>query len=69
MTNGHHVANTWTVRIKLSENDYLNLSREFDIEAPPLVTGFTDVAGKILYLNSSQMLRTCRRIHGEHAQL
>lgn len=57
-SNGHHLANTWTVRIKLSENDYLNLSREFDIEAPPLVTGFTDVVGKILYLKTSEMLRT-----------
>ncbi len=57
-TNGHHVANTWTVRIKLSENDYLNLSREFDIEAPPIVAGFTDAVGKILYLKTSEMLRT-----------
>jgi len=57
-TNGHHVANTWTVRIQLSENDYLNLSREFDTEAPPIVARFTDAIGKILYSKTSEMLRT-----------
>jgi UDP-GlcNAc:undecaprenyl-phosphate GlcNAc-1-phosphate transferase len=57
-TNGHHVANTWTVRIQLSENDYLNLSREFDTEAPPIVAGFTDAIGKILCKKTSEMLRT-----------
>jgi UDP-GlcNAc:undecaprenyl-phosphate/decaprenyl-phosphate GlcNAc-1-phosphate transferase len=57
-TNGHHVADTWTVRIRLSENDYLNLSREFDTEAPPIVAGFTDAIGKILRTKNSEMLRT-----------
>ncbi|MGB9430603.1 MAG: MraY family glycosyltransferase [Candidatus Acidiferrum sp.] len=57
-TNGHHVPNTWTVRIRLSENDYLNLSREFDTEAPPIVARFTDAIGKILYPKTSEMLRT-----------
>lgn len=56
-TNGQHVANTWTVRIQLSENDYLNLSREFDTEAPPIVARFTDAAGKILCPKTSEMLR------------
>ena len=55
-TNGHHVANTWTVRIRLSENDYLNLSREFDTEAPPIVARFTDAIGKILRPKTSEML-------------
>jgi UDP-GlcNAc:undecaprenyl-phosphate GlcNAc-1-phosphate transferase len=57
-TNGRHVANTWTVRIQLSENDYLNLSREFDTEAPPIVARFTDAVGKILCPKTSKMLRT-----------
>jgi hypothetical protein len=56
-TNGHHVADTWTVRIRLSENDYLNLSREFDTEAPPIVARFTDAIGKILRTKTSEMLR------------
>lgn len=56
-TNGHHVADTWTVRIRLSENDYLNLSREFDTEAPPILARFTDVTSKILRTKTSEMLR------------
>jgi hypothetical protein len=40
----------------LSENDYLNLSREFDTEAPPIVTRFTDAIGKILRTKNSEML-------------
>lgn len=56
-TNGHHVANTWTVRIRLSANDYLNLSREFDTEAPPIVARFTDAIGRILGPKASEMLR------------
>jgi UDP-GlcNAc:undecaprenyl-phosphate GlcNAc-1-phosphate transferase len=57
-TNGHHVANTWTVRIQLSENDYLNLYREYDTPAPPIIARFTDVIGEILRTKSSKMLRT-----------
>jgi UDP-GlcNAc:undecaprenyl-phosphate GlcNAc-1-phosphate transferase len=56
-TNGHHVANTWTVRVQLSEDDYLNLSREFDTEAPPIVARFTDAIGKVLRPKASQMAR------------
>jgi len=47
-TNGHHIANSWTIRIALSETDYLNLSREFDTEAPPMVAPFADMIGKVL---------------------
>ena len=57
-TNGHHLADTWTVRIQLSENDYLNLSREFDTEAPPIVARFTDAIGKVLRSKTPEMLRT-----------
>jgi UDP-GlcNAc:undecaprenyl-phosphate GlcNAc-1-phosphate transferase len=57
-TNGHHVADTWTVRIRLSENDYLNLSREFDTEAPPIVARFTDAISKVLRPKTFEMLRT-----------
>jgi UDP-GlcNAc:undecaprenyl-phosphate GlcNAc-1-phosphate transferase len=57
-TNGHHIANTWTVRIQLSENDYLNLSREFDTESPPIVARYTDAIGKVLSPRTSEMLRT-----------
>jgi len=55
-TNGHHVADTWTIRIRLSDNDYLNLSREFDTEAPPIVARFTDAIGKILRKKTSEIL-------------
>jgi len=55
-TNGHHVADTWTVRIRLSENDYLKLSREFDTEAPPIVTRFTEAISKNLRTKNSEML-------------
>jgi UDP-GlcNAc:undecaprenyl-phosphate GlcNAc-1-phosphate transferase len=54
-TNGHYAADTWTVRIRLSENDYLNLSRDFDTEAPPIVTRFTDAISKILRTKNSEM--------------
>jgi UDP-GlcNAc:undecaprenyl-phosphate GlcNAc-1-phosphate transferase len=57
-TNGHHVADTWTVRIRLSENDYLNLSREFNTEAPPIVARFSDAIGRILRPKSSEVIRT-----------
>jgi len=57
-TNGHHIANTWTVRIQLSENGYLNLSREFDTQAPPIVARFTDAIGKVLRAKTFEMLRT-----------
>ena len=44
----HHVANSWTIRMALSETDYLNLSREFDTEAPPVIAPFADMIGKVL---------------------
>jgi hypothetical protein len=56
--NGHHVADTWTARIQLFENNYINLSREFDTEAPPIVARFTDAIGKILRPKIYEMLRT-----------
>jgi len=56
-TNGHRIANTWTVRIQLSENDYLNLSREFDTQPPPIVGRFTDAISKILPPKTSEILR------------
>jgi hypothetical protein len=57
-TNGHHVADTWTIRIRLSDNDYLNLSREFDTEAPPIVARFTDAICKILCNKTYEMLQS-----------
>jgi len=57
-TNGHHPAETWTVRIQLSKNDYVNLSREFDTESPPIVARFTDAIGKVLPAKTTEMLRT-----------
>jgi hypothetical protein len=57
-TNGHHDANTWTVRIRLSQSDYLNLSREFDAESPPIVARYTDAIGKILCTKTSEMIWT-----------
>jgi UDP-GlcNAc:undecaprenyl-phosphate GlcNAc-1-phosphate transferase len=57
-TNGHHLADTWTVRIQFSENDYLNLSREFNTEAPPILAGFTDAIGKILRAKAFEILLT-----------
>src|ERR1017187_6244485 len=47
-TNGHHIANSWTIRIALSETEYLNLSREFDTEAPPVIPPFADMTAKVL---------------------
>jgi UDP-GlcNAc:undecaprenyl-phosphate GlcNAc-1-phosphate transferase len=57
-TNGHHPAKTWIVRIKLSEGDYVNLAREFDTEAPPIMANFTDVIAKVLESKVSEMLQT-----------
>jgi len=57
-TSSHHDGNVWTVRIRLSENDYLNFSREFDTEAPPIVGRYTDAIGKLLRTKTSEMLRT-----------
>lgn len=54
-TNGHHNANTWTVRMNLSENNYLNLSREYDTQPPPIVARFTDAIGEILRPKSAVM--------------
>ena len=59
-TNGHHVPNTWTVRIQLSESDYVNLSREFDSESPPIVARFTDAIGNVLPTKTSELLRARR---------
>jgi UDP-GlcNAc:undecaprenyl-phosphate/decaprenyl-phosphate GlcNAc-1-phosphate transferase len=56
--NGHRLANTWAVRIQLSENAYLNLRRQFDRESPPIVARFTDAIGKILRSKTSKMLGT-----------
>ena len=47
-SNGHHVPNCWTLRIALSDRAYVNLSREFDTEAPPIVTPFADMIGTTL---------------------
>ncbi len=64
-TNGHHLARTWTVRVRLSENDYLNLSREFDTVFPPIVARYTDAIGIILGTKTPEMLRIDRA----HAEL
>jgi|SRR5579863_549354 len=64
-TNGHHVANTWTVRIQLSENDYLNLSREFDTQAPPIVASFTDAIGRILVIKTLEKERNVLSLQGQ----
>lgn len=70
-SNGHHIANTWTARIKLSESDYLNLSREFDSEVPPIVARFTDAIGRTLGPKTSEMLRAnspYRNLEGKTTQ-
>lgn len=54
--NGHGVPRSWTVRIQLSEKDYLNLSREFETQAPPIVARFSDVIGEILAAKTSGTL-------------
>jgi UDP-GlcNAc:undecaprenyl-phosphate GlcNAc-1-phosphate transferase len=41
-------ANTWTVRIRLSNEDYVNFTREIQAETLPVVARFTDLAGRIL---------------------
>jgi nucleoside-diphosphate-sugar epimerase len=52
-TNGHGIPRSWTVRIQLSEKDYLNLSREFEKQAPPIVGRFSDVIGQVLTAKTS----------------
>jgi UDP-GlcNAc:undecaprenyl-phosphate GlcNAc-1-phosphate transferase len=47
-TNGHHIPHCWTIRIALSDCAYVNLSREFETEAPPIVTPFADMIGTTL---------------------
>jgi nucleoside-diphosphate-sugar epimerase len=54
--NGHYAPKSWTVRIRLSGNDYLNLSREFDTQSPPIVARFSDAIGEILTAKTSAML-------------
>jgi UDP-GlcNAc:undecaprenyl-phosphate GlcNAc-1-phosphate transferase len=54
-TNGHGVPRSWTLRIQLSEIDYLNLSREFATQAPPIVARFSDVIGQVLTAKASAM--------------
>ncbi len=56
--NGSGVPKSWTVRIQLSEKDYLNLSREFETQAPPIVARFSDVIGEVLAAKASTMWRT-----------
>jgi FlaA1/EpsC-like NDP-sugar epimerase len=55
-TNGHGISKSWTVRIQLAENDYLNLSHEFEAEAPPIVARFGDAIGQILMEKAPVML-------------
>jgi hypothetical protein len=55
-TNGHAVPKSWTVRIQLSGKDYLNLSREFETQAPPIVARFGDVIGQVLAAKPSGQL-------------
>jgi UDP-GlcNAc:undecaprenyl-phosphate GlcNAc-1-phosphate transferase len=57
-TNSHHDGNVWTVRIRLSENDYINFSREFNTEAPPIVGRYTDAIGNMLRTKAFEMTRT-----------
>jgi hypothetical protein len=57
-TNSHHDGNVWTVRIRLSENDYINFSRELNTEAPPIVGRFTEAIGNMLRTKAFEMLRT-----------
>jgi hypothetical protein len=57
-TDDHRFPNTWTVWIQLSDNDYLNLSREFDTQVPPIVARFTDAIGPILQTKTSEMVLT-----------
>jgi len=57
-TNSHHDGNVWTVRIRLSENDYINLSREFNTKAPPIVGRYTDAVGNMLRTKTFEMPRT-----------
>jgi UDP-GlcNAc:undecaprenyl-phosphate GlcNAc-1-phosphate transferase len=57
-TNGHHVTNTWTIRIRLSKGAYLNLSREFDTESPPIVARYTDAICLTLHTKISELVWT-----------
>ena len=56
-TNGHHISNTWTLRIQLSDDAYFNLSREFETEAPPIVARYCDSIGKMLRRKAAEIQR------------
>jgi UDP-GlcNAc:undecaprenyl-phosphate GlcNAc-1-phosphate transferase len=53
-TNGHHAPRTWTLRIRLSDDDYAELAREFDTQAPPIVAEFADSIAEILAQKHSE---------------
>jgi UDP-GlcNAc:undecaprenyl-phosphate GlcNAc-1-phosphate transferase len=57
-TNGHGVPKSWTVRIQLTEKDYVSLSRDFGTPAPPIVARFSDEIGEILAAKASTMALT-----------
>ena len=56
-TNGHHIPNSWCIRIALSDTDYVNLYREFDTQAPPIIAQFADTVGAVLRPRVEAMLR------------
>jgi UDP-GlcNAc:undecaprenyl-phosphate GlcNAc-1-phosphate transferase len=45
---GNVLQPSWSIRIALSETDYMNLSREFGAEVPAVITAFADTIGGIL---------------------
>jgi nucleoside-diphosphate-sugar epimerase len=47
-TNGHGIPKLWTVRIQLSGSAYVNLSREFGGQVPPIVARVSDMIGEIM---------------------
>ena len=57
-TNGRGLPRSWTVRIQVSEKDYVNLSREFEKQAPPIIARFSDVIGEIFAAKASTLLPT-----------
>jgi hypothetical protein len=53
--NGHGITKLWTVRIHLSGCAYLNLSRQFGAQAPPIVDRVSDMIGQVLSAKIARM--------------
>lgn len=54
-TRGSCKARLWTIRIALSDTDYLNLSHEMGAEASPIMASFAETVGRTLLVKAATM--------------